>query len=474
MKPQKLKKDKPVSVGVIGSGAFAGSAVGQFRRVPLLDIPVIAEKDLEVARKAYRQAGLADDEVVVCESREQVMRAIESGRYAITADPMILMDLPLDVIYESTGVPELGARHAMAAVEHGKHVDMVNKEADAVVGPILKYLADRKGVVYSAVYGDQPGLLIGLVLWARSIGLDVVCGGKAVDDEYAWDPVKRTVTTRYSGKMTLSAYEADILAPVPEGPGPEILAARRELLAGLIGQAGWADLKELVIASNATGLAPDIPSVHSPTLYSCEMPRVLCESKDGGILSAAGRIDAVVCLRNFNEAGLGGGVFVIVDGVTDSARRALKATPVRMDGHPVSLITRPYHLYGLDSINTILAAGLYGRATGAEQYLPRYDIVCRSRRDMKAGEIFEMLPRGHAGRKGSIMAGDVEGFFTPARAVEGNVPVPMLMLAGNPLIVDVAKGSVITCEMISPPADSALWDLRERQDRHFLGDAECS
>ena len=38
--------------GVIGSGAFGTGAVAQFRRVPRLEVPVIAEKDLGTARKA--------------------------------------------------------------------------------------------------------------------------------------------------------------------------------------------------------------------------------------------------------------------------------------------------------------------------------------------------------------------------------------------------------------------------------------
>jgi predicted homoserine dehydrogenase-like protein len=63
-------------------------------------------------------------------------------------DALLAMDLPLDVVVEATGVPEAGARHALEAIRHGKHVVMVNKEADAAVGPILKQHADRQGVAY--------------------------------------------------------------------------------------------------------------------------------------------------------------------------------------------------------------------------------------------------------------------------------------------------------------------------------------
>ena len=167
--------EKVVQAGVIGSGAYATGTVTQFPRIPQLAIPAIADTDLDAARRAYRLAGVADEDIVVCDGRGDILRAMESGKYAITQDPLSLMALPLDVIVESTGIPEAGALHALRAIENGKHVAMVNKETDSAVGPMLRHLADRNGVVYSMADGDQPGLLIGLVSWARSLGIEVVC-----------------------------------------------------------------------------------------------------------------------------------------------------------------------------------------------------------------------------------------------------------------------------------------------------------
>ena len=75
------------------------------------------------------------------------------------------------MIAEATGSAEAGAVHGSEAIRNGKHVAMINKEADVTVGPILKHHADRAGVVYTAVDGDQHGLLMGLVSWARELGL---------------------------------------------------------------------------------------------------------------------------------------------------------------------------------------------------------------------------------------------------------------------------------------------------------------
>ena len=59
---------------------------------------------------------------------------------------------------EATGAPSAGVDHALAAIERGRHVVMVNVEADILAGPVLAERARRAGVVYSLAYGDQPAL----------------------------------------------------------------------------------------------------------------------------------------------------------------------------------------------------------------------------------------------------------------------------------------------------------------------------
>ena len=79
---------------------------------------------------------------------------------------------------EATGSPVAGIRHALAAIAGGRHVVMVNVEADVLVGPGLAARAARAGVVYSLAYGDQPALICELVDWARTAGFEVVAAGK--------------------------------------------------------------------------------------------------------------------------------------------------------------------------------------------------------------------------------------------------------------------------------------------------------
>ena len=74
--------------------------------------------------------------------------------------------------------PRAGIAHALAAFAAGKHVVMVNVEADVLAGPLLAREAAQAGVVYSLAYGDQPALICEMVDWARACGFGVVAAGK--------------------------------------------------------------------------------------------------------------------------------------------------------------------------------------------------------------------------------------------------------------------------------------------------------
>ena len=75
------------------------------------------------------------------------------------------------MIVEATGDPEGRHRACAESIEHGKHVVMVNVEADAVAGPLLARKARAAGVVYSLAWGDQPALICEHVDWARAARL---------------------------------------------------------------------------------------------------------------------------------------------------------------------------------------------------------------------------------------------------------------------------------------------------------------
>lgn len=502
--PSAAQTGAPVRVGVIGTGHFATAVITQSQSIPQLHVPIVADLNIEAAQRAYARAGIAEEDVVVCDSRRDALAALERGRHVIVQDALLLMELPLDVIVESTGVPEAGARHASAAIEHGKHVAMVSKETDAVVGPILAHRARRAGVVYTPVDGDQHGLLIEMVAWARGLGLEVLCGGKARDAEFVYDLASGAVHCG-DQRIELDAGDLRWLSTVRvEGMGAQALAEhlheRHRALADLPGVGGF-DLVEMAIAANATGLQPDRPymhdaagdasalarrlatdarltnrgsydedsrmadsrstdagRLHAPALHTAEIPQVLCSWGEGGILHKEGVIETVTCLRQPHEAGLGGGVFIVVSCANDYSRYILTTKgliPNMRDS--AALIYRPYHLCGVETPLSILRAARQGAGTLTEAPRPHVDVIMRTTRAMRSGD---MLGNDHAPGMEALMA--------PAQPVQPGVPLPLHMGNGNPLRRDIAPGTVITAEMVAPPDDSVLWALRREQDQLFL------
>jgi predicted homoserine dehydrogenase-like protein len=306
----RVRAPATVRAGLIGAGQFGTPIVTQAPLIPRLDVPVVADLDVEAGRRAFRLAGFADKEILVCDSHAAALRALEAGKQVVLQDALLMMDLPLSVIASATRSPGAGAAFALAAIRHGKHVVMVDKEADSVVGPMLKHLADRAGVVYSTDDGDQPGLVMGLVSWARALGLEVLCGGNLHGCPY--DPATARLTSR---GQTIQVAERDrwALEPIPAGKAPRYAKARRRIFADWRPDQECGDpLAHMAVLANGTGLLPDLPVGHRPVVRYLELPEVLCPAEEGGLLQRRGTVDIPTIMYRAGELNPGGGVFVVV------------------------------------------------------------------------------------------------------------------------------------------------------------------
>src|ERR1700755_551466 len=154
---------KPVRVALIGAGKFGSMFLSQVPHVPGLEVPVIVDLDPQRAKDACKTVGWD-------EARIAATTFTADGAKATSGD--------IEVIGEATGNPAVGIRHARAAIAAGKHIVMVNVEADVLAGPLLAEEARKAGVVYSLAYGDQPALTSEIVDWARATGFRVVAAGK--------------------------------------------------------------------------------------------------------------------------------------------------------------------------------------------------------------------------------------------------------------------------------------------------------
>lgn len=454
---QRSARERTVRALIIGAGEYGFSLVAQSRRTPGLTVAAIHARRVERGVEAFRHAGLPDEAIAVCETGEQAETALAAGKVVVSNDAPMLIGLPLDVVVEATGSPEAAAFHADAALKNGKHVVMVSKEADIVVGPLFHHRAKAAGLVYSPVDGDQPCLLMQLVVWARVLGLDILCAGKTSEYDFVYDRDAKRATSL--DRVT----DASGFEPLWVRGDQEIrsLVDARAAALAEIPQHTVPDLVEMGIVANATGLAPDIPAFHAPIARTQEIADFLVPADLGGILSGNNRLDVINQLRRPDEASFAGGVFIVVRCEDRKSWEVLRAK-----GHEVNragnaaMIYRPSHLLGVESATTVLAAALHGISSGTEEVLPRFDVVGRTSRFLPASTLLTVAGHHHQ------IAG-VDGLLVEARRVEGDHPVPFYMMGDHRLTRDVPAGTVITAEMVERPADSLLWKLRQQMEEVF-------
>lgn len=456
-----------VRVGVIGAGNYGTAIVTQDPYTPRLSVVLVADLSLDAARGAYEKAGYAADTLAYAASAEEAALKIADGFRVYTDQPQIVADVAaVDIVAESTGVPDASARFALAAIANKKHVAMITKDCDVTVGPILKRKAQEAGVVYTTVDGDQHGLLIQMHEWAKSIGLTVISGGKATDGEFVWDEDKGTVTIKTDKKIhapsvetvKVAAEDRPYLGFIPEGRVAEYVEARRRILADLP-QPGAYDLCEITVAANYSGLAPQVDTLFHAPLRITEIPVAYAETANGGLFEKPGAIDLATCLRGPIESGLGGGVWLVVRADNAYSQHIL-ATKGQIPNHDESavVIYRPYHLCGVETSTSLLVAGLLGLDTASADYRPRYDLTKVAARDFKAGEIF-------GGDHDPALSARIE----PATPIAPGNRASAHLLTGNRAAMDIPKGTAITYDMVVEPENSTIWPLRREQDRVFLG-----
>ena len=160
----RASENRPVRVGLIGAGKFGSMFLAQAPTTPALVVTAIADLDPARARRNCAEVGWEPERISACHLDDDAESLIRSDR--------------VDVVVEATGHPAAGIEHALLCCEHGKHVVMVNVEADVLAGPYLARQAQQAGIVYSMAYGDQPALVMEMVDWARSCGFRVTAAGK--------------------------------------------------------------------------------------------------------------------------------------------------------------------------------------------------------------------------------------------------------------------------------------------------------
>jgi predicted homoserine dehydrogenase-like protein len=435
---ERAAAERPVRVGLIGAGKFASMYLAQAARIPGIHVAGIADLSVERARHTLARVGWPAERFAAPGYAE----ALRGGSTHIGDDTAALLAVPeIDVIIDATGSPTAGIAHALGAIEHGKHIVMVNVEADALAGPLLAARARAAGVVYSMAYGDQPALIAEMVDWARAAGFDVVAAGKGTKYLPAYPgSTPDTVWEHYSVTNEEAANR---------GMNPRMFNSFID---------GTKSAIEMAAVANATGLTPAPHGLRFPPCGVDDLARVLCPVADGGQLHHRGQVEVVSCLDRDGRpvpGDLRWGVYVVLEASGDYVARSFAEYGLATDASGrYAAMYRPFHLVGLELGISVAAAALRGEATGSPTAF-RGDVAAVAKRDLADGERLD----GEGGFT-------VYGKLLPSADSLAHGALPMGLAHDVSLRRPIPAGSVVTWADVA--VDETLIAVRVRREMEAL------
>jgi predicted homoserine dehydrogenase-like protein len=408
----------PITIGLIGAGQMGTDIIAQVDQMKGVIIPVIVDLTIEQVKRAMTLAESAAD---LASTNDPVLaeRAVNSGKTIATTNWKLATALPqIQVIIDATGSPQMGAAISLDAINHKKHIVMMNVECDVTIGPILRQMADNAGVIYSLAAGDEPAAILELYRFAEALGFTIVAGGKGKNN-----PLDFYATPN---RLEDQAKQRNM--------SPRMLVEFFD---------GTKTMVEMAAVSNATGLIPDVRGMHGAKSTVEELPRVFCSKNEGGILENTGVVDFAI--------GVHPGVFVIVT----TKNKRLKESLIQRDmGYgPNYLLFRPYHLCSIEVPLTAAQAVIYRESSGQPMKKLTSECIVIAKKNLKRGEVLDNIG-------GYCYRGSIE----QAGIARNEGMLPLGLAKGAVLKKDVQKDEVITYDMVEIVEESVLLQLRKIQD----------
>ena len=411
---------KPVRVALVGAGQMGQEIIAQVGGMVGMEVSIVVDLTTDRARKGYSFSRKKKD-IVEARSVAEADKAVRDGKWVVSTDAEIATSAAgIDAVIDATGSPEMGATITLAAINHKKHVVMMNVECDITVGPILHQMAVNAGVVYTMASGDEPAAIMELYRFARAIGFRVVAAGKGKNNPL------------------------DIYAT------PESLAEKaraRNMSARMLCEFvdGSKTMVEMAAVANATGLLTDTRGMHGPRCNTKDLLKTFVPVKDGGILATAGAVDYAI--GDVNPS-----VFLVF--TTDNPRLREGLVQRDMGDGPYYLLLRPYHLCSCEVPLTVARAVFYGESSGHPLHTPVAECFALAKKDLKAGQTLDAI--GEYCYRGCV---DI------AQTARREKLVPLGLVKGMKLNRDVPRDTAITWDLVDIRDESIILQLRRIQDR---------
>ncbi|MFL5190138.1 MAG: NAD(P)H-dependent oxidoreductase, partial [Microvirga sp.] len=358
---QRLDAGRAVRVALIGAGKFGSMFLAQVPTIAGLEVAMIADLDPDRAREAFRTVGWDEERIAGTRFSADGTEACSAG--------------DVEVVIEATGHPEAGIRHALAAIEAGKHIVMVNVEADVLAGPLLAGKARERGIVYSMAYGDQPALVSEMVDWARAAGFTVAAAGKGTKYLPAYHNVTPDEVWTHYGLTSEQARAA--------GMNPQMFNSFLD---------GTKSAIEMAAIANACDLDVPEDGLRFPPCGVDDLAHILRPRAVGGQLDRDGMVEVVSSLERDGRPvfrDLRWGAYVVLKAPNDYAAACFKqyGLPTDSTGRYAAMY-KPFHLIGLELSISVLSAALRGEPTGSCRTSVG-DAVADAKLVLKAGESLE-------------------------------------------------------------------------------------
>ena len=415
------REKRPVRVGLIGAGQMGTDIVMQTAQMAGIEVVAVADAivDNVLAARAIAGEGARVPEVV--RGVDAAQSAIGRGRMAASASfADVCRARDVDVVIDATGNPNVGAEVALATIAAGKHMVMMNVEADVTVGPYLAAQAAAAGVVYTLGAGDEPSATMELVNFLRALGYPIVAAGK--------------------GKNNAFNVEAMPGAYVDE-------AKRRNMNPRMLVEFvdGSKTMVEMVALANATGLVPDIPGMHGPDAPLATLQDVFRPRDEGGLLSRKGVVDFTVA------RGVAPGVFAVAE--MRHPRLRERMNDLALGEGPYYTFYRPYHLTSLEVPLSAAAAVLFGQSHMRPLPVPVAEVGAVAKRELSPGETLD-----------AIGETSYRGFALTRADADATGALPLGLAQHAKVTRRIAKGERLTYANCAPDERQRIVQVRRAQD----------
>jgi predicted homoserine dehydrogenase-like protein len=417
---ERHRRGEPIRVAIVGAGYMGrGIALQIIRFTKGMRLVAISNRTLSEAERAFRQANV--EQMVPVETVDQLQETIKQGHYAITDNPTLLCEASgIDAIIEATGTIEFGAHTTLKAIENKKNVILMNAELDATIGPILKAYADRAGVIITNSDGDQPGVIMNLYRYVKTIGCQPVLAGnmKGLQDPYRTPETQKSYAAKYKQKPPMVTSFAD----------------------------GTKISMEMAVVANATGLKVGKRGMYGP---KCDHISEAIDLFPMDQMLDGGLVDYILCPNP------PGGVFVL--GLNENPIQKQYLNYYKMGHGPLYVFYTPYHICHLEVPITVARAVLFQDAVISPIAGPVCEVISVAKKDLQGGDIIDCLG-------GFCVYGVLENAAVSHK--ENFLPIGLSL--GCILKHQIKKDQVIKYSDVELPQGRLCDKLRDEQNKRFF------